>query len=340
MKRRIEILAFSNVQLLDVSGPLQVFCTANDVLRAAGEPDAYEVCVVGRTTEVITTSGLPLVTRLLPALNSEVDTLIVAGGRGVNEAMCDSDLLDWICARSAVAKRTASVCSGAFLLAEAGLLDGRRAVTHWARCSEFSKRYPNVKLDPDPIYVRDESVWTSAGITAGIDLTLAVVEEDLGRSMAAAVARQLVVYLRRPGGQAQFSTVLALQENTGRFDRLHAWILENLRKDLSLASLAEQSNMSVRSFARHYRLATGLTPARAIEKLRVEAARQMLESAAPVSRVSRLCGFGSDETMRRAFLRNTGITPREYRERFGAERAVSQSAPSHHQKYTNNIEGQ
>jgi transcriptional regulator GlxA family with amidase domain len=191
-------------------------------------------------------------------------------------------------------------------------------VTHWQRCAEFSERYPSVRLEPDPIFVRDGNVWTSAGITAGIDLALNLVEADLGRQVAMLAARHLVVYLKRPGGQAQFSTALSLQERVSAFDGLHAWILENLHQDLSLEQLAQKTNMSARSFSRHYRLATGITPARAIEKLRVEAARQMLERSMPVSRVSKRCGFGSEETMRRAFVRNIGITPREYRERFGA----------------------
>ncbi len=313
---RVEILTFPDVQLLDVAGPLQVFSTANEILTAEGKQAHYEVTVVGRHTGMVTTSGLTITARQLPPAGDPIDTLVVAGGRGVNAASGDEALLSWIGRRSQAARRTASVCSGAFLLAEAGLLDGRRAVTHWERYAEFCKRYPSVRLEHDPIFVRDGNVWTSAGITAGIDLTLNLVEADLGRRIATAVARHLVVYLRRPGGQAQFSTALSLQGSESGFDRLHAWILDNLRGDLSLSRLAEQAHMSTRSFSRHYHQAVGITPARAIEKLRVEAARQMLEQSMPVSRVSRQCGFGSEETMRRAFLRSIGITPREYRERF------------------------
>ncbi|KXF74799.1 AraC family transcriptional regulator [Paramesorhizobium deserti] len=315
---RIEILAFPGVQLLDVAGPLQVFSTANEILNAQGMQAHYEITVVGKHADTLTSSGLAIATHQLPSSDDPIDTLVVAGGRGVNAAIDDDALLSWIRQRSQEARRTASVCSGAFLLAEAGLLEGRRAVTHWGRCAEFAARYPSVRLEQDPIFVCDGTVWTSAGITAGIDLTLNLVEADLGRSIATAVARHLVVYLRRPGGQAQFSTALSLQGGESGFDRLHAWILENLRGDLSLSRLAEQAHMSTRSFSRHYHQATGITPARAIEKLRVEAARQMLGQSMPVSRVSRQCGFGSEETMRRAFLRNLGVTPREYRERFGA----------------------
>ncbi|WP_407866577.1 GlxA family transcriptional regulator [Phyllobacterium phragmitis] len=314
---RIEILAFPDVQLLDVAGPLQVFSTANEILKAEGMQAHYEITVVGKHADTLTSSGLAIATHQLPSSDDPIDTLVVAGGRGVNAAIDDDALLSWIRDRSQEARRTASVCSGAFLLAEAGLLEGRRAVTHWERCAEFAARYPSVRLEQDPIFVCDGNVWTSAGITAGIDLTLNLVEADLGRSIATAVARHLVVYLRRPGGQAQFSTALSLQGGESRFDRLHAWILENLRGDLSLSRLAEQAHMSTRSFSRHYHQATGITPARAIEKLRVEAARQMLGQFMPVSQVSRQCGFGSEETMRRAFLRSLGVTPREYRERFG-----------------------
>jgi transcriptional regulator GlxA family with amidase domain len=184
----------------------------------------------------------------------------------------------------------ASVCTGAFLLATAGLLDGRRAVTHWRRCAEFARRFPAVRLDPDPIFVRDGNIWTSAGITAGIDLALTLVEGDLGQPLALAVARQLVVFLKRPGGQAQFSTT-RLQHGDARFERLHAWIADHLRADLSVASLAAAAAMSERSFVRHYRRATGMTPARAVERIRVEVARQVLEQGLPVKRVAARCGF-------------------------------------------------
>jgi transcriptional regulator GlxA family with amidase domain len=245
-----------------------------------------------------------------------LDTVIVAGGWGVNAACENRSLVEWLRVRSKAAQRTASVCSGAFLLATAGLLDGRRAVTHWQRCSEFAERFPQVRLDPDPIFVRDGDVWTSAGVTAGIDLALALVEIDLGRETVLAVARQLVVFLKRPGGQSQFSAALSLQGNDRRFDQLHAWIMENLSGTLSLAVLAEHANMSTRSFARHYRQATGRTPARAVEDIRIEMARRLLEEGLPVARVSRRCGFGSEETMRRAFLRTFATSPNAYRERF------------------------
>ncbi|KRB22401.1 MULTISPECIES: GlxA family transcriptional regulator [Mesorhizobium] len=314
--RRIEILAYPDVQLLDVSGPLQVFASANDFRTQAGEPAPYEVTVVAASPRIRTSAGLVLEAAALPAHGPGIDTLIVPGGWGVNAACEDPELIDWVTGRSRDATRTASVCSGAMLLATAGLLDGRRVVTHWGRCAEFARRFPAVRLEPDPIFIRDGDVWTSAGVTAGIDLALSFVEADLGRRVALAVARELVVFLKRPGGQAQFSQTLKLQLGDERFDRLHGWIQDNLDGDLSLPNLAERANMSPRSFSRHYREATGRTPARAIEEIRIEAARRMLERGQAVNQTARRCGFGSEETMRRGFLRVLGTNPRDYRERF------------------------
>jgi transcriptional regulator GlxA family with amidase domain len=315
---RVEILAFPDVQLLDVAGPLQVFASANDLVVATGRPRPYEPVVVADRARVTASAGLGLATRRLPPPRRPLDTLIVAGGFGVYSACENAKVVRWIRARAKAARRLASVCSGAYLLATAGLLDGRRAVTHWRRCADFARRFPAVHLEPDPIFIRDGNVWTSAGITAGIDLALALVEEDLGRALALAVARHLVVFLKRPGGQAQFSATLALQHGDARFERLHAWVADNLRGDLSVASLADAAGMSERSFVRHYRRATGRTPARAVEQVRVEAARHLLERGRPVKRVAAHCGFGSDETMRRSFLRLLGTTPQAYRERFSS----------------------
>jgi transcriptional regulator GlxA family with amidase domain len=316
--RRVEILAFQDVQLLDVAGPLQVFASANELARLAGDPRPYELAMVAERALVTASGGLGLAAQKLSKSSVPLDTLIVAGGFGVHSA-CENDaLIRWITARAVAARRIASVCTGAFLLATAGLLDGRRAVTHWRRCAEFARRFPAVHLEPNPIFVRDGNIWTSAGITAGIDLALALVEADLGRPVALAVARQLVVFLKRPGGQAQFSATLALQHGDARFERLHAWIADNLRGDLSVASLADAASMSERSFVRHYRRATSMTPARAIERIRVEAARHVLEQGLPVKRVAARCGFGSEETMRRSFLRLLGATPQAYRERFSS----------------------
>jgi len=314
------LLVFPSVQVLDVTGPLQVFASANDLIAGAGGRPAYDLQVVARGGARVTTSaGLKLSTLPLPLAHAAVDTLMVAGGGGVEAAAADPVIIDWVQARAKRARRIASVCTGAFLLAAAGLLDGRRAATHWSYCAELSRRFPKVRVESDPIFVRDGSVWSSAGVTAGIDLALALVEEDLGPTVALAVARYLVVFVKRPGGQAQFSTVLSLQAADDKFGTLHEWISKHLSEHLPLQVLADQARMSERSFSRHYAEATGLTPARAIERLRVEAARRLLsESALPVKRISQRCGFGSEETMRRSFLRLLEVTPQDYRSRFTA----------------------
>jgi transcriptional regulator GlxA family with amidase domain len=316
----IEVLSFPLVQMLDVMGPLQVFATANDQVAESGGMPPYELRVVAQNGQRVTASaGLALPASPLPRVAEALDTLIVAGGPGVEAAAADPVLVDWVRERARQARRIASVCSGAFLLAASGVLDGRRAATHWSVCAELARRYPAVRVEPDPIFLRDGPVWTSAGVTAGIDLALALVEQDLGRTVALGVARYLVVFLKRPGGQSQFSAALSLQTAEDRFGALHEWVNRHLADDLSLAALAYQVGMSERSFSRHYVQATGLTPGRAVERLRVEAARRLLsESRLPVKRISQRCGFGSEETMRRSFLRLIAATPQDYRARFSA----------------------
>lgn len=318
--RLIDILAFPAVQLLDVTGPLQVFASANDMVAEAGGTMPYAVRVVAPGGMTITASaGLGLATEALPPAEAPVDTLVVAGGQGVEAAAADPALVAWVRARAGQARRTASVCTGAYLLAATGLLDGRRAATHWSFCADLARRYPAIRVETDPIFVRDGPIWTSAGVTSGIDLALALVEQDLGRALALVVARYLVVFLKRPGGQAQFSAALSLQAAEDRFGALHDWIAGNLSGDLSLAALAVRAGMSERSFSRHYAEATGLTPARAVERLRVEAARRLLsDTGLPVKRIAQRCGFGSEETMRRSFLRLLAASPQDYRDRFGA----------------------
>lgn len=324
----VDVLAFPDVQLLDVAGPLQVFATTNDLAGAAGLPRPYQPRVIARDGTVNASAGLGLVAHPLPDADEACDTLIIAGGWGVHDAVRNSELVDWVRRRSAHARRTASVCTGAFLLAAAGLLDTRRAVTHWTRCAELAARFPAVRVESDPIFIRDGDVWTSAGITAGIDLSLALVEEDHGRALALEVARHLVVFLKRPGGQAQFSTALSLQKSGERFAELHAWIAENLDSDLSVGVLAGRVGMSERSFVRHYRAQTGTTPARSIERMRLEAARRLLgDTGLPVKRVAARCGFGSEETMRRGFLRALGVSPQAYRERFTGRDAARAAHP-------------
>lgn len=316
--RVIEVLAFPDVQLLDVTGPLQVFATANEQAVQAGGAPPYLLRVVAKgTLQVTASAGLQIATEKLPRSGAAVDTVIIAGGPGVDRAAADRELCAWVRQRTARARRAASVCTGAFLLGASGVLDGRRAVTHWSYCDELARRHPTIRVESDPIFVRDGEVWTSAGVTAGIDLALALVEEDLGRSAALSVARYLVMFLKRPGGQAQFSETLSLQAADDEFGALHDWIGKHLADGLSLARLARQAGMSERSFSRHYARATGQTPLRAIERLRVEAARRLLsETRLPVKRIAQRCGFGSEETMRRSFWRVLAATPQDYRSRF------------------------
>ena len=317
--RRVEVLAFPNVQLLDVAGPIEVFHAANDqaARRHAGRPYAVQLIAPGGA-RITATAGVVFATEPLPDPAEPLDTLIVAGGQGVMAAADDTGVVEWLRLRARTARRTASVCTGAFLLAAAGLLDGRRAVTHWEYRDLLSRRHPDVTVERDPIFVQDGHVWSSAGVTAGIDLSLALVEADLGREIALAVARHLVVFLKRPGGQAQFSAALSLQSTDDHFAKLHAWLAEHLADDLSLSRLARQAGMSERTFLRRYREATGLTPGRAIERLRVERARQMLvDTRLPTKRIAARCGFGTEDTMRRSFVRLQGVNPQDYRQRFG-----------------------
>src|SRR3984957_8409702 len=316
--RMIEILAYPAVQLLDVTGPLQVFASANDFMAKAGEARPYTIRLVAPGGQnVYASAGVALTADPLPPVETSVDTLIVAGGEGVDAASVDAVLVDWVRERTKRARRTASICTGAFLLGACGVLDGRRAVTHWLYCAELARRFPAINVESDPIFVRDNSIWTSAGVTAGIDLALALVEEDLGRTMALTVARYLVVFLKRPGGQSQFSEALSLQAAEDKFGALHDWISKHLAENLSLPVLASRAGMSERSFSRHYAESAGLTPARAVERLRVQGARRLLlDTRLPVKRISQRCGFGSEETMRRSFLRLLSATPQDYRARF------------------------
>ena len=320
MPKIIHVLAFANVQVLDVTGPLQVFASANDLARQQGLPLPYAVNVIAAQAEpVMTSAGLALVAEPLPGAETPCDTLVIAGGWGVYGAAEDPGLVAWVRDKARQSRRVTSVCTGAFLLAASGLLDGCRVATHWTRCEELARKYPRLQVEANPIFIQQGSVWTSAGVTAGIDLCLALVEEDLGRAVALEVARHLVVFLKRPGGQSQFSVTLSLQKGGSRFSELHAWIAEHLHLDLNIPTLAAACGMSERSFVRHYRAETGQTPARAVELIRVETARrQLADSAVAIKRIAAQCGFGSEETMRRSFLRALSITPQLYRERFSA----------------------
>ncbi|WP_416363992.1 GlxA family transcriptional regulator [Pseudomonas sp. NFX183] len=320
MTRTIHVLAFNNAQVLDVTGPLQVFATTNDLARQRGQPLPYAVSVIAAQAEpVMTSAGLALVAEPLPAADAPCDTLVIAGGWGVYGAAEDAALVDWVTQKARHTRRMTSVCTGAFLLAASGLLDGCRVATHWTRCEELARKFPSLTVEANPIFIQQGSVWTSAGVTAGIDLCLALVEEDLGRAVALEAARHLVVFLKRPGGQAQYSVALSLQKGDSRFADLHAWMAENLTLDLNIPTLAALAGMSERSFVRHYRAETGQTPARAVELIRVETARrQLADSTASIKRIAVQCGFGCEETLRRSFLRALEVTPQAYRERFCA----------------------
>jgi transcriptional regulator GlxA family with amidase domain len=314
--RRVVILAYPGVQPLDVTGPAEVFAAAAQL----GGGD-HRVEVVARLSEPIMTlaGGYGIVPAATTATcRGPIDTLIVAGGFGSRAAAADLELVEWVGSAAARSRRVASVCSGAFVLAAAGLLDGRRVTTHWALCAELALAHPQLTVDPEPIFVRDGEVWTSAGVTAGIDLALALVEEDLGPEIAREVARWLVVFLQRPGGQSQFSVHVSGELATRPSLReLQAWMADHLEGDLRVEALAERVAMSPRNFARAFRRETGLTPGTYVEALRVEAARHRLERGGePVETVAARAGFGTPETMRRAFARRVGVAPAAYRARF------------------------
>jgi transcriptional regulator GlxA family with amidase domain len=313
--RRVLVLAVDGAQSLDVLGPVEVFLYADRHV-----PGSYRVEVVapGDAGEITLSNGLRLGAAPLPPRPPRHDTLIVAGGEGARRATGDPAIVEWVAAASRRARRTASVCTGAYLLGAAGLLDGRRATTHWQFCAALAERHPSAEIDPDPVFVRDGDVWTSAGVTAGMDLALALVEQDLGAEVALHVARQLVIFLKRPGGQSQFSGALAAQQAARPALReLQAWIAGHLDADLSVAALAERAGLSERSFARAFRREVGETPAAYVEALRVERARALLEDGAPsLEAVARATGFSSAEVLRRAFHRRVGVSPASYRERF------------------------
>jgi transcriptional regulator GlxA family with amidase domain len=321
--RTIAILAYPGVQILDVTGPTEVFWRAGQVAVERGqiERSPYRVQVLAPAAGPFTTqSGVGLVAdRAYAEVTRDVDTLLVAGGRdGTASIMRDRAVLAWLRRMAPRARRWGSVCSGTFILAAAGLLDGRRVTTHWAACDLFAKMFPQVTLERDPIFVRDGNLYSSAGVTAGMDLALALVEEDLGRDVALETARALVLFLRRPGGQSQFSAQLAVQ--TGDREPLRelvAWIVDHPGEDLSVETLARRVAMSPRHFARVFTKEIGTTPARYVEKVRVEAARRRLEeSTHAVDAIADACGFGTSETMRRAFLRTLRVPPSAYRGRF------------------------
>lgn len=308
MTRSLAMVIFPGFQLLDAAGPLSAFEIAESYA-----PGAYRQTVLAVTPGLVASSAGAKM--LAEPLGSETfDTLLIAGGEGTRPAALDPNLIPWVRAQSEAARRTASICSGAYILAQAGLLDGRRATTHWQRSPDFARRYPKVKLEPDRIYVRDGKFWTSAGITAGIDMALALIAEDLGDDLARKVAQQLVVYHRRPGGQSQFSALIEMGGPEGRFASLVDWMRLHIDKPLTVDHLADQAAMSPRNFARAFVAETGMTPAKAVERLRLEIAREKVEAGSePIDKVALLTGFGDPERMRRAFVRAFGQPPQALR---------------------------
>ena len=309
MPHTVAVLIFPDFQLLDAAGPLTVFEVAG---RETASP-AYRLRLIARTAgAVASSSGAQLFAEAFS--DDPLDTLIVAGGWGTREASACAETLAYVRAAAGRARRIASVCSGAFTLAAAGLLDGCRATTHWGRAAEFGRAYPQIRVEPDRIFVRDGKVWTSAGITAGIDLALALVTEDYGEAIAQQTARQLVLYHRRSGGQSQFSSLLELKAPSGRFGKLLTWAREHLDAPLTVEDLAEQAGMSSRHFARAFIAETGTTPSKAVERLRIEVARQRVQSSSEaIERVAQLTGFRDPERMRRAFIRAFGQPPQSLR---------------------------
>ncbi|GAB2849080.1 GlxA family transcriptional regulator [Streptomyces deserti] len=311
-QRTVLVVLFDGVQSLDVTGPVEVFAGAEKQC-----PGSYRIRTASLDgAPVRAGSGLTLVPDQSLADAPRPHTLLVPGGQGTRRP--DPRLVDWVRDHGPRAARLVSVCTGAILLAEAGLLDGRRATTHWAYCAKLARDHPAVEVDPDPVYVRDGHVATSAGVTAGIDLALALVEEDLGRDVALTIARHLVVFLRRPGNQAQFSAQLAAQTAQREpLREVQQWITEHPDADLSVDSLAARARLSPRHFARAFRAETGMTPGRYVDRVRLEHARRLLEDTADgVEEISRASGYGTPEAMRRAFLKALGTAPAEYRRRF------------------------
>ena len=319
-RHRVLIIAMPCREVVEVPGILDAFHLANQRTgRGGGSEPFYDVEIVSPVETVCHWQGLRLVAdRSYRAVRGHVDTLIVTGIDDPDVARRDRRLTPWLARMAQRSERVVGLCTGTFVLAEAGLLNGRRATTHWAFCDELERRFPTIEVQPDPIYVRDGNVYTSAGATAGLDLILALIEEDLGRRLALAVAQWMVLFLKRPGGQAQFSTQLSAQmADREPFRDLQVWALQHPREDLSVDRLARRVHMSPRQFHRVFVREVGMTPGRFVDRARVEAARRLLEETSrSVSNVAARSGFGNPESMRVAFQRTLGVSPRVYRARF------------------------
>lgn len=317
--RKILLVAFDGFQLLDLAGPIDVFDAADRVLEGKGGYELILAAPQGGSVRASSGLRIDVDVDLAGAARRRIDTVVVSGGVGREDALKEDGLVDVLPSLAAAARRTCSVCGGAFILAAAGLLDGRRATTHWSGCRKLAARHPSIEVEPDRIFVRDGDVLTSAGVTAGIDLALALVEEDHGVEVARTVARWLVVFLQRPGGQSQFSERLGLRVSGDSPIRpLLDQVVAEPGGDHRVTELASRAGLSERHLSRVFLREARTSPARFVERVRVEAARDALEGGdAPVEAIARSCGFGGAETMRRAFIRILGVGPAEYRQRFG-----------------------
>jgi transcriptional regulator GlxA family with amidase domain len=322
--RHIVIIAPPNTSILDIAGPSEVFSKATDYIKnyIHQNDGGYTLHVLStQTSNIVNTSaGLPIVCEGdIKSINYEIDTILVSGIPNAPVNMVSKEILNWLKETSKTIRRMGSICAGAFILAEAGILNGKKATTHWRVCDKLAKCYPEVKVDSDPIFVKDGNVYTSAGISTGMDLSLAMVEEDYGRDIALAVARQLVLYLKRPGNQSQFSSILTHQKVDHQPIReIQEWIQEHLDEDITVEILAEKASMSARNFARVFMRESGITPAKYIEKLRLETARRRLEETKlTLDEISNECGVGNADALRRMFLRHMKTTPSDYRRSFG-----------------------
>ena len=313
----VAIVVPPNAQALDICGPVDAFLEAN---RQAPTKCNYEVRLLSTGSELNVKAGVMSLVADNSILEDSqpIDTLLVAGTPDYGQAYGAADLHAWLRRQAPRCRRHGSVCTGAFFLGAAGLLDGLNVTTHWQHATELAERFPAARIVPDQIFVQDGTLWTSAGVTAGIDLALKLIEDDHGRDVALAVARRLVVFLKRPGGQSQFSAHLAAQlASEGRIQSVQHWILDHLSLELTVNTLAARAAMSVRNFTRVFQQEMGITPADFVEMARVDSARRLLEdSDKPLQRVASSCGFANPDTMRRAFLRRIGTGPSEYRERF------------------------
>ncbi len=320
--RHIVIIAPPSTSILDIAGPLEVFSKTTDHFRTIAGNQSYTIHVlsVDSSSVVNTNGGLPVLCEGgIDSINYDIDTLLIAG-RGSLTAETAKPLISWLKEHASEIRRIGSICAGAYILAEAGLLDDRRAVTHWMICDRFAREFPKIKVEKDPIFVKDGNMYTSAGISTGMDLALAMVEEDFGRDVSVMVARLLVLYLKRPGNQSQFSNVLRHQTvDHEPIQKIQNWIMDHLNEELTVERLAEKASMSPRNFARVFLKETGITPAKYVEKVRLETARRRLEETRlTLDEISNECGIGNADGLRRLFLRHMRTTPSDYRKNFSA----------------------